>query len=49
MNKYEKVKGYFDKGLWTVSMVHNAVLKGWITAAQFSEITDEEYDDGGIK
>lgn len=43
MNKFEKVRSYFEKGLWFASMVRNAVLKGWITAAQFTEITGEEY------
>ena len=41
--KYQKVKNYYDKGLWTVNMVRNAVSKGWITAAEFKTITGEEY------
>lgn len=28
--KFEKVKGYYDNGLWTNEMVHNAVGR-WIT------------------
>lgn len=43
MNKYDKVKRYFDNGYWTVSMVRNAVVKGWITAEQYAEITGEDY------
>jgi len=31
MSKFEKVKNYYDKGLWTVSQVRDAVIKGWIT------------------
>ena len=27
---YEKVKSYYEKGLWTIEMVKNAVGK-WIT------------------
>lgn len=42
---FEKVKGYYDKGLWNVSRVRNAVVKGWITAEEFTEITGEEYRD----
>ena len=43
--KYEKVKNYYDKGLWTVGMVRNAVIKGWITPEEFEEITGEPYDN----
>lgn len=43
MNKFEKVKDYFDKHLWGISAVNRAVEKGWITAKQFTEITGEEY------
>jgi len=31
MSKFEKVKNYYDKGLWTVSQVRDAVARGWIT------------------
>ena len=41
--KFEKVKTYYEQGFWTISMVENAVLKGWITAEEFAEITGEEY------
>ena len=43
MSKYETVKRYYDKGYWTIAMVRNAVVKGWITAAQYKEITGEDY------
>ena len=42
--KFEKVKSYYDKGLWTKAMVHNAVGR-WITGAEYQEITGEEYAD----
>ena len=42
--KFNKVKNYYDKGLWTFEMVRNAVVKGWITAAEFEEITGEPYE-----
>ncbi len=40
-NKYEKVKGYFDNGLWSINRVANAVEKGWITVEEYYEITGE--------
>ena len=39
--KFSKVKHYYDTGLWTLSMVKNAVIKGWITAEEYTEITGE--------
>lgn len=36
--KYNTVKNYYDKGLWTAEMVHNAVVKGWITEEEYNEI-----------
>lgn len=41
MTRYEKVKNYYTYGLWSISMVRNAVDK-WITAEQFEEITGEK-------
>lgn len=35
--KYERVKGYFEAGLWNATMVQNAVGK-WITAEEAAEI-----------
>lgn len=40
---FERVKYYFDAGLWNVKMVKIAVRKGIITKAQFKEITGEDY------
>ncbi len=40
---FEKVKKYYDAGKWTLPMVRNAVVKGWITEAEFKEITGEDY------
>ena len=45
MNKFEKVKYYYDHGLWSIDRVRNAVAKGWITAEQFREITGEDYEE----
>ena len=40
--KYEKVKKYYDEGLWDIQRVRNAVLKGWITEEEYAEITSPE-------
>lgn len=40
---FQKVKDYWDKELWTEEMVRNAVKKGWITEAEFKEITGLDY------
>ena len=48
--KYSVVKKYYNTykpdgaRLWTDEMVHNAVDKGWITAAEFEEITGEKFE-----
>lgn len=42
--KFEKVKGYYDAGLWNKAMVKNAVKKGWITAEEYQMITGEPYE-----
>ena len=39
---FEKVKEYYEKGLWSKARVRNAVGK-WITADEYREITGEEY------
>lgn len=41
--KFEKVKGYYDNGLWGETRVKNAVVKNWITKAEYKEITGETY------
>ena len=43
--KYDKVKYYYDHGLWTIEQVHKAVVKGWIAAEEYEEITGEPYDE----
>lgn len=42
--KFEKVKHYYDNGLWSKTRVKNAVVKGWITEAEYEEITGEPYE-----
>lgn len=41
--KFERVKRYYDQGLWNLQMVRNAVVKHWITAEEFKLITGEDY------
>lgn len=43
--KYETVKNMYDKGLWSKKRVHDAVVKGWITEAEYEEITGEPYEE----
>lgn len=43
MSKFDRVKSYYERGLWSITQVRNAVLKAWITADQFKEITGENY------
>lgn len=50
--RYELVKGYYDKRLWTRKMLKNAVVKGWITQDEYDEIVGvvdapTESDGGG--
>ena len=42
--KYQKVKDYYDKGFWTKKQVHDAVVKGWITADEYEMIVGEPYN-----
>lgn len=41
--KFEKVKSYYDAGLWSKTRVRNAVVKNWITAEEYRLITGEKY------
>lgn len=43
MDKFARVKDYYNRGVWTIEMVRNAVGR-WITAEQFKEITGEDYE-----
>ncbi len=41
--KFNKVKQWYDLKMWSEGRVHNAVVKGWITEAEFQEITGKVY------
>lgn len=40
---YERIKYYYEAGLWNKPMVKMAVRKGVITTEQYAEITGESY------
>lgn len=40
---YSKVKKYYDMKVWSEERVRNAVKMGWITEAEFTEITGKAY------
>lgn len=40
---FDKIKDFYDRGLWTKEMVRNAVVKGKITAEEYEVITGEDY------
>ena len=44
MSKYERIKKYYDEGLWNIDRVRDAVTKGFITEDQFEEITGQVYN-----
>lgn len=46
MNRFLKVKKYYDMGLWSAARVRNAVDKGWITLPQYEEIVKEKEAEG---
>lgn len=40
--KYNLVKSYYDKGLWSKERVRNSVGR-WITKEEYTEITGEAF------
>ena len=41
---FEKIKRYYEAGVWNRQMVRNAVKKGKITAEEYGTITGEKYE-----
>lgn len=41
---FEKIKRYYNEGLWTKEMVRNAVKKNKITPKEYEKITGESYE-----
>lgn len=44
MNWFERIKNYYDKGLWTKDQVKVSVEKGKITTEQYQEIIGDGYN-----
>ena len=42
---YEKVKKYYDTGLWSEERVRNMVIKGIITEEEYKDIIGNEYQE----
>ena len=40
---YEKIKEYYERGLWNEERVRQAVTRNVITPEQFKEITGNDY------
>lgn len=45
--KFNTVKRFYDKKLWSLGRVENAVKMKWITAAEFETITGQKYEEDG--
>ena len=41
---FEKIKSWYESGIWSKEWVRNAVVKGKITADEYEEITGEVYE-----
>ena len=44
-NMYEKIKKYYDTGLWSEERVRNMVIKGVITEEEYASIVGKEYEE----
>ena len=42
---YDKIKSYYDSGLWSEVRVRNMVVKGVITEEECASIVDKEYEE----
>lgn len=42
---YEKVKHFYDIGLYSKNMVRQFVVKGKLTPAEYESITGEAYEE----
>ena len=41
---YEKIKEYYNTGLWSEERVRNMVVKGVITEEEYASIVGKEYE-----
>ena len=42
---YNKIKSYYDFGLWSEVRVRNMVVKGIITEEEYASIVGKEYEE----
>lgn len=42
---YDKIKSYYDSGLWSEERVRNMVIKGIITEEEYKAIIGKEYKE----
>ena len=42
---YEKIKEYYNTGLWSEERVRNMVVKGVITEEEYASIVGKEYKE----
>ena len=42
---YEKIKEYYNTGLWSKERVTNMVVKGVITEEEYASIVGKEYEE----
>ena len=42
---YNKIKSYYDYGLWSEVRIRNMVIKGIITEEEYASIVGEEYEE----
>ena len=42
---YEKIKKYYDTGLWSEVRVRNMVVKGILTEEEYASIVGKEYEE----
>ena len=42
---YEKIKEYYNTGLWSEERVRNMVVKGIITEEEYKDIVGIEYEE----
>jgi len=43
--RFELVKRYYDRGLWNIERVAQAVKHNWITTDEYLEITGQPYPE----
>ena len=41
---FQKIKSFYDKGIYSKKIVGDFVVKGKITPEQYKEITGEDYE-----